>query len=1298
MSEAENYLDYRNLFELMDHGVIYQSPEGTILAMNSSAERILNISREQLVNSEDVNQHLHMVHEDLSNYPAEEHPTMRAVRSGESVRNEIMGYWHESEQDYRWVTVSAIPEFRAGETKPYRVFVTFTDITQQKRAEDLLQKNEERYQQLYEHMRSSLVVYEPVDNGEDFVFREINEVTEKVEGISRDEVIGRKVTEVFPGIVDFGLLEVFKRVWQTGVPEHHPVSQYQDDRITGWRDNYVYKLPSGEIVAIYDDVTENKKIEEALHESERNFRNSLDDSPLGIRIVTESGETTYINRTMLDMYGYETLEQFERYSVEDRYTEESYKEYLERKEKRKKGEYISPHYTVSIRRKDGEIRHLEVFRKEVRWNGQSQFQVVCNDITQRIRNEEELQLRSILLDRANDGVCLFNGDGDYLYVNDGFCRMHGLTKDEVIGKNIRDVVTSTTESFLTNLENEMGKSGFALFESTHFNRDGAPFYLEVHSTEIHVADKRYNLSIERNITERKKMEEALFESEKNFRNLIDESPLGIVIKKDAGTLVYVNQAGLDLYGFNSLEEMKNTPMFELQLPEIVQRSFDRWDRIYNGEFTGERDNYPVIRKDGEVRFIEVYINKILWDGTEHIQFLFHDVTERQRLDMERLALNGASRSVLTSTDFLSAAREIFDYCREVTGAASGYIALLNEETNENDVLFLEAGGMPCSVDPSLPMPVRGLRAEAYKQKKSVFENRFPETDWEKLLPEGHVTLRNVLFSPLVVDDKAVGVIGLANKQSDFTDTDIRIINSLAEICSIALINSRYLELMQANEEKYRLLFESISDGFTIQEAIFDENDNVVDCIFLEVNPAFEKQSGLSRQEVIGKKLSEITFEESIDLSFWFEQYEEVVKTGEPQRFDTFSEYLRKWYSMLVFRNKPGQFATIFQDITEKRQIETERERAVRLESVGTLAGGIAHDFNNILTGVLGNISLAKMDMDPESETYEILNEAEEASLRARDLTYQLLTFARGGEPVKKVTRINRLIRSAAAFGSRGSRTKPDFSIQEDLWAVEVDEGQINQAILNIVNNAVEAMPGGGKLKITAVNETVTGGVSVPLEPGEYVKIIIEDKGIGITPDHLTRIFEPYFTTKQKGSGLGLATTYSIIRNHRGTITCDSTQGEGTTFRIYLPALPEVSVTAKEGTEEIIKQGHGRILVMDDEDIIRILLKRLLTDAGYEVELTKNGREAIESYTDAKESGNPFSAVILDLTVPGGMGGEATVAKLREIDPGVKAIVSSGYSTNAAMANYKNHGFDGVVAKPYNITQVLNTLAEVLGEG
>jgi PAS domain S-box-containing protein len=383
------------------------------------------------------------------------------------------------------------------------------------------------------------------------------------------------------------------------------------------------------------------------------------------------------------------------------------------------------------------------------------------------------------------------------------------------------------------------------------------------------------------------------------------------------------------------------------------------------------------------------------------------------------------------------------------------------------------------------------------------------------------------------------------------------------------------------------------------------------------------------------------------------------------------------------------------NVTEHMRAETERIKNEKLDSLGHLAAGIAHDFNNILTAILGNVTLAKTNASSTSEIATLMADAEAAIHQAHHLTQQLLTFAKGGAPIKETVNAETLIRETAEFVLHGSTSKLVFRIPSSLWHIRADIHQIAQVVRSLVINANQAMPGGGLVKITAENLLVDDDDILPLQPGHFIKISVSDSGVGISDSHIDKIFDPYFTTKQHGSGMGLATTLSIIKNHGGHIAVESRLGIGTTFEIYLPALHSSADSILPAKTHSCLINKTKILVMDDEEAIRSLTSRILIHNGCEVITTATGEEAIAAYESALASNQPFDVVILDLTIRGGMGGKDAMQKLREINPSIKAIVSSGYSNDPVMANYRKYGFRGIVPKPYQASDLIQAVAELV---
>ena len=502
------------------------------------------------------------------------------------------------------------------------------------------------------------------------------------------------------------------------------------------------------------------------------------------------------------------------------------------------------------------------------------------------------------------------------------------------------------------------------------------------------------------------------------------------------------------------------------------------------------------------------------------------------------------------------------------------------------------------------------------------------------------------------------------------------------------------ESLRESEERFRAITATASDAILLMD---DEGKIVY------WNPAAERIFGYTADEAAGKKLHVLLAPQRMHDEY-HKGFALFVMTGQGPVINRSLEMVAMKKDGTEFpievstsaMNISGKWHAlgIVRDITERKRLEQEFLKTQKLESIGTLAGGIAHDFNNLLLGVFGYISMAKTKTNDPEETISMLEHAEKALKMSVNLTHQLLTFSKGGTPVKNIIALHSVINNSVKFALSGSRTKFKIDIDEGLCAVEADEGQISQVIQNIVLNADQAMPQGGVVMLKAKNIEMPGYSNMlPLARGRYVEIAIQDNGIGIPEELMPKIFDPYFTTKQKGSGLGLATSYSIVKNHGGMINVKSEPGKGSTFYIYLPAIEaEQQEEIRPAIASILRK--GKILIMDDEDVVRIVTSKMIKDLGHEVESAEHGEEAIEKYRKAKDSGKPFDIVILDLTVRGGMGGQDAIQELLRLDSDVKAIVSSGYSEDASLSDFKSHGFKAYLTKPYDqatLRDMLNTL-------
>ncbi|MCV9386584.1 hybrid sensor histidine kinase/response regulator [Reichenbachiella ulvae] len=412
-------------------------------------------------------------------------------------------------------------------------------------------------------------------------------------------------------------------------------------------------------------------------------------------------------------------------------------------------------------------------------------------------------------------------------------------------------------------------------------------------------------------------------------------------------------------------------------------------------------------------------------------------------------------------------------------------------------------------------------------------------------------------------------------------------------------------------------------------------------------------------------------------------------------------YRETTYSPIFDHEQIIGASILSRDTTDRKFGEEAMRKMDKLNSIGTLAGGIAHDFNNILLGVFANISMIKDELPKESASREYLEDALNAMNRASGLTKQLLTFSKGGEPIKEEVDLTQMIAEVVKFDLSGSNVKPVFDFPPDLWQAIVDKGQIQQVISNLVINANQAMEHGGILKVNLSNVEMDKNDHPNLEEGKYLKVVIADNGIGIEPHDLDQIFDPYFSTKEFGNGLGLATAYSIIIKHRGFINVSSVKGEGTVFEILLPATDSEPETVKKPLKQngstLNNSSPARILVMDDIEMLRKVITRMLEADGFEVFATGEGKTAIEIFAASIANGTPFDVTILDLTVPDGMGGVETIDQILKIDPNARVIASSGYANHQAMSEFKHYGFKNIITKPYTNDELLKVINEVLEE-
>jgi PAS domain S-box-containing protein len=525
------------------------------------------------------------------------------------------------------------------------------------------------------------------------------------------------------------------------------------------------------------------------------------------------------------------------------------------------------------------------------------------------------------------------------------------------------------------------------------------------------------------------------------------------------------------------------------------------------------------------------------------------------------------------------------------------------------------------------------------------------------------------------------------KPLDPARLNVRLSVAERRIRALAERNQARAELQEAVRKMTDIL-EKTSDGFFAVDR---------DWKFTFVNRQAEKLLDRHREDLIGKnfwvELPEFT-REAFEKNYRRAMSEQVAV-----EFEASDASGKVWFEVLAYPSGGG-VSVFLRDVTDRKRVEEERLTTGKLESLGTLAGGIAHDLNNLLTVISGNIGLAQIEAPGSpANLLSFLSRAGEAAQHAAQLSNQLLTFSKGGTPLKRVVSISDLVTQAAEFSLHGSNLRSDLDIQAGLWRSPVDPAQIEQVINALIINAREAMPSGGIVRVSARNLEIDANSGLPIRPGRYVKVQVADNGGGIEKRLVTKIFDPYFTTKSTGTGLGLSISYSVVKKHGGLLHLERTSADGSTFTFYLPATDsEPPVPEPTLENEIFSFNHQRVLVMDDEAAIRDLTSELLGTLGYKVTTAPDGAEALKKYELAMRTGETFQAVILDATIRGGMGGVATMERLRDLDPNVTAIICSGYSDDAALAEFLTYGFRAALPKPFTRHELANVLQRAFEPG
>jgi len=822
---------------------------------------------------------------------------------------------------------------------------------------------------------------------------------------------------------------------------------------------------------------------------------------------------------------------------------------------------------------------------------------------------------------------------------------------------------------------------------------------------------------ERRASEQKEeTEEALHAAARQWHTTFDAIADGIMLLDPEGEILRCNKAMGELVG-KSCREL----IGESCWPFVHGTTGPPKGCLQERMRESRKRESAVLERNGQ--WLDVTLDP-LFDGSGQIVGAVHimsDITHRKEAEhdlndaleeaegrsAETAALLKGARAILAHSEFEEAARVIFDCCKDLLGATAGYVALLNEQGEENEVLFLDSGGRDCTVDPSLPMPIRGLRAEAYESSRAKFDNDFANSKWQEYLPSGHVRLDNVLFAPLTINHETVGLLGLANKPGGFTNNDARLATAFGEMAAIALKNTRAIDALQLSEETVRSnlrFLETLLD--TIPSPVFYKD---ADGIYRGCNAAFAAQVlGLPKERIIGcspydlpnaipRDLAELYHRQDLELtrSPGPRFYEAQVQCADDERHDFL---LHK----ATFHEATGQVAGIIGvmlDITKRKQLESQLRQTTKMETIGQLAGGVAHDFNNILTGIKGYAQFLLSDTEDGAAANRDVREVLRLTDRAAGLTRQLLAFSRKQTLQPVVLDLNALIGDAAKMLKRliGEHIELRVRPAENLGRVQADPGQIEQVLMNLAVNARDAMPNGGELTIETANIEFDEGhaaTHVGVAPGLYAMFAVTDTGCGMDRATVDRVFEPFFTTKEtgKGTGLGLATAYGIVKQHDGSIWVYSEPGHGSTFKVYLPRAngpASDSAPANEGAS--VPGGSETILVVEDEEPVRRIAQRALEAHGYTVLAAADAPSAMTLLSDR---GKAIDLLLTDVVMPGGSGPEL-YERIRAERPSLRVMYMSGYTDDAI----GHHGVLDVgvrfISKPFDPLDLARSVREAL---
>lgn len=1312
------------------------------------------------------------------------------------------------------------------------------DITERKKAEKALLLSEQQYRILVETAK------EGIWKIENHITTYVNKAMADMLGYTQEEMVGRSIFD-FMFEEDIPILQ--KRLQEKrakGIDEVYEDRRKKKDGSELWAIVSAKAIidEEGKYIgsfALYTDITERKKAEHRLAEYSKKLENVIEATNAGTwEWNVQTGETVF-NEIWANMLGY-TLQELSPVSLKTwemlTHPDDLQKAYS-LLQKHFSGELPLYECEIRMKHKSGKWIWILDKGKVITWTADGKPLMMYGthiNITRLKETETALQQSKLFINNVLDTipVRVFWKDKNlhYLGCNRPFAQDAGFNDpEELIGKTDYDMGWANEAELYRADDRYVIETGIPKlgYEEPQTTPDGNTIWLR--TSKMPLKDENGEiigvLGTYEDITEKKKAEQQIKESEERYRYLAESTQDLIALHDMDGIIQYVNQAVINISGYTQEEIIGNNIL--MFVPRKYRRSiYERHAKRLSGYLGIELYETEFINKFGTLIPVQVTSTPIVKDGKIiSIMIVAHDLTQRKIA--EELLIKNKERldaAIAILQYDAKDAHELFEYVLEkalqLTGSNIGFI--LNYDANEKKFLLNAWSKEVMHECTMIEKPeeyyldTAGIWAETVRQARPIIINNYKEDNpLKKGYPEGHVNIVRFLGIPVFRNKEIVATVGVANKETDYTEMDVLQLTLLMDAAWKSYERMQVTGALAESEEKFRTLADSspmaimmyqddtfvyvnkaaeqisgysfeevahlnfwflvhpddqemlinkaqrrqqggqgldsyefriiskdgqvkwvyitsatvqyrgkpaglvsvldITDRKRAEEALFEEKEKLritlqsigdgviatdTDGRVVIINETAQQLTGYTHEEAIGKHLTEIfAIVHELSAKPLENPVDKVLSTGHVYELSNHTVLVAKDGTRRVIadsaapiKDKAGNIVgvvLVFRDMTEKLQLIEQIQRAQKLESLGILAAGIAHDFNNILEGVFGYIGLASAYVS-DSTVSEMLANALKSIQRAKGLTGQLLTFSKGGQPVKKVQSIIPLLQDTVQFAISGSNVKAQFSIDDNLDYAEIDYNQISQVIQNIVINAVQAMPMGGIITIGAGNISFAEGEH-PLLQGDYIRVTIADQGIGIPKEVLPKIFDPFFTTKSMGQGLGLATSYSIIARHQGTIEVESEPGKGTTFYIYIPATKKEPAEPKKVEERKVSKG-ARILVLDDEPMMREIMLKFLEHLGFNAVAVDDGRDAINMYIKEKESGTPFNALIFDMTIKGGMGGREAIEEIRKYDKDILAFVMSGYHEDPVLAHPQDYGFNGGLCKPFTLEELEAMLA------